>query len=104
MTDSPIFLPADDADSEPFVPSAKYALGRSSKALACLLLVAVGFLGGVGVSHAFNSGSARSNKGNFQTIDGGTGAYSGHSGNGSGSGTGSGRGAGSGTLSGHGGN
>lgn len=90
---------------EPFVPKPKYKLGRATKVLAGVLLVAVGFLGGVAVNSTVNSGSTRAGKGSYQQSGtgtsgrggaGGSGGYSGR-GNGTGTGTSGGTGTGSGT-------
>lgn len=98
---------------EPFVPKPKYKLGRATKVLAGVLLVAVGFLGGVAVNSTVNSGSTRAGKGSYQQSGtgtsgrggaGGSGGYSGYSGrgNGTGSGTGTSGGTGEGTGTGSG--
>jgi len=99
--------PADDDDytddgvNAPFVPRPKYRMGKSTRIMAGVLLVAVGFLGGVAVNKAVDGGQARSSRSQFlnsgQTGFGGTQQGTGTRQRGSGAGTGTGAGTGAGT-------
>ncbi|MFP3578506.1 hypothetical protein [Arthrobacter sp. fls2-241-R2A-200] len=54
-------------DDEPFVPRKRYTPGRSTKVLACVLLVVAGFFGGSVVQKQIDLGNrAGRNVGNFQ--------------------------------------
>jgi hypothetical protein len=52
-------------DDEPFVPRPRYRMGRSTKVMACVLLVAAGAFGGVVVQKAVDAGTARTNRSAF---------------------------------------
>ncbi|MBT2532495.1 hypothetical protein J7E83_10205 [Arthrobacter sp. ISL-48] len=69
-------LPAP-ADEEPFVPRSRYVMGRSTKVMACILLVAAGLFGGSAIQKQIDAGTrgARTNFSNFQGT--GTGASTG---------------------------
>jgi hypothetical protein len=65
------------ADEEPFVPKSRYVMGRSTKVMACILLVAAGVFAGSAIQKQIDTGArgARTNFTNFQGT--GTGAGSG---------------------------
>ncbi|MFI5084571.1 MAG: hypothetical protein ACHP7K_01435, partial [Actinomycetales bacterium] len=76
---------ADEDAQEPFVPRPRYSLHRSTKVLAGILLVAVGFFGGAAVNSAVGGGTGRTPRSQFQNA--GLGGQTGSTQNG-GSGTG----------------
>jgi hypothetical protein len=55
---------------EPFVPKKRFQLGRLTQILLAVLLVAVGFFGGVGVTKLMDAGQARPGRGQFQNLNG----------------------------------
>lgn len=78
---------AGDLPDESFIPRARYKVGRSTKVLACVLLVALGAFGGALTQKAVDGGSARSTRGSQFS----TGGFGGGT-NGAGTGTGAGQG------------
>jgi hypothetical protein len=58
---------------EPFVPKKRFQLGRLTQILLAVLLVAVGFFGGVGVTKLMDAGQTRPGRGQFQNLNGGQG-------------------------------
>ncbi|GAB2722128.1 hypothetical protein ACX801_18355 [Arthrobacter bambusae] len=58
---------------EPFVPKKRFKMGRLTQILLAVLLVAVGFFAGVGVTKAMDAGQARPGRGQFQNFNGGQG-------------------------------
>lgn len=56
---------------EPFVPKKRFQMGRLTQILLAVLLVAVGFFGGVGVTKLMDAGQARPGRGQFQNLNGG---------------------------------
>jgi hypothetical protein len=58
---------------EPFVPKKRYKMGRVTQILLAVLLIAVGFFAGVGVTKAMDAGQARPGRGQFQNFNGGQG-------------------------------
>ncbi|SDP73138.1 hypothetical protein SAMN04487914_13130 [Arthrobacter sp. ok909] len=68
------------ADEEPFIPKSKYVMGRSTKVLACVVLVAAGMFTGSAIQKQIDAGTrgSRSNFGNFQGPGAGTGTGSGN--------------------------
>lgn len=58
---------------EPFVPKKRFQMGRLTQILLAVLLVAVGFFGGVGVTKLMDAGQARPGRGQFQNFNGGQG-------------------------------
>ncbi|MGO4491725.1 hypothetical protein AB4Y86_06510 [Arthrobacter sp. 2YAF22_2] len=80
-------LPADAGDSlmlpvaddEPFVPKSRYVMGRSTKVLVCVVLVAAGMFTGSAIQKQIDAGT-RGPRTNFGTVQGpgaGTGTGSG---------------------------
>lgn len=61
------------SESEPFAPKKRFQLGRLTQVLLAVLLVAVGFFGGVGVTKVMDAGQARPGRGQFQNSNGGQG-------------------------------
>ncbi|MDQ0029841.1 hypothetical protein [Arthrobacter bambusae] len=59
--------------SEPFVPKKRFQMGRLTQILLAILLVAVGFFAGVGVTKAMDAGQTRPGRGQFQNFNGGQG-------------------------------
>lgn len=59
--------------SEPFVPKKRFKMGRLTQILLAVLLVAVGFFAGVGVTKAMDAGQTRPGRGQFQNFNGGQG-------------------------------
>lgn len=59
--------------AEPFVPKKRFKMGRLTQILLAVLLVAVGFFAGVGVTKAMDAGQARPGRGQFQNFNGGQG-------------------------------
>ena len=57
----------DAADDEPFVPKSRYVMGRSTKALVCVALVAGGMFAGSAVQKQIDAGT-RASRGNFGTV------------------------------------
>lgn len=55
---------------EPFVPKKRFKMGRLTQILLAVLLVAVGFFAGVGVTKAMDAGQARPGRGQFQNFNG----------------------------------
>ena len=55
---------------EPFVPKKRFKMGRLTQILLAVLLVAVGFFGGVGVTKLMDAGQARPGRGQFQNFNG----------------------------------
>jgi hypothetical protein len=68
-----------DPEEEPFVPRSRYVMGRSTKILACILLVAAGVFAGSAIQKQIDSGTrgARTNFSTFQGTGAGTGAGTG---------------------------
>ena len=68
-------LPAP-AEEEPFVPKSRYVMGRSTKIMACILMVAAGVFAGSAMQKQVDAGTrgARSNFANFQGSGAGGGA------------------------------
>ncbi|MET3811100.1 hypothetical protein [Arthrobacter sp. UYEF3] len=67
------------ADEEPFIPKSRYVLGRSTKVLVCLVLVAAGMFGGSVIQKQIDAGT-RASRSTFGTVQGpgaGTGSSSG---------------------------
>lgn len=58
---------------EPFVPKKRFQMGRLTQILLAVLLVAVGFFGGVGVTKLMDAGQTRPARGQFQNSNGGQG-------------------------------
>ncbi|WP_255771258.1 hypothetical protein [Pseudarthrobacter sulfonivorans] len=58
---------------EPFVPKKRFKMGRVTQILLAVLLVAVGFFGGVGVTKFMDAGQTRPGRGQFQNLNGGQG-------------------------------
>lgn len=56
---------------EPFVPKKRFQMGRLTQILLAVLLLAVGFFGGVGVTKLMDAGQARPGRGQFQNFNGG---------------------------------
>jgi len=56
---------------EPFVPKKRFHMGRLTQILLAVLLLAVGFFGGVGVTKLMDAGHARSGRSQFQNFNGG---------------------------------
>jgi hypothetical protein len=81
------YVEAGDLPDESFIPRARYKVGRSTKVLACVLLVALGAFGGALTQKAVDGGSARSTRGSQFS----TGGFGGGT-NGTGTGTGAGQG------------
>jgi len=84
----PAALPAaapelPDAADEPFVPRSRYVMGRSTKILVCVALVAGGMFAGSAVQKQIDAGN-RSQRANFGTFQNG-----GNAGSQNGGGTGS---------------
>jgi hypothetical protein len=75
----PLPVPADE---EPFVPQSRYVMGRSTKVLACILLIAAGVFAGSAIQKQIDTGTrgARTNFSNFQGTGTGTGAGTGTAG------------------------
>lgn len=67
------------AEEEPFVPKPRYAMGRSTKVLACVVLVAAGVFAGAAVQKQIDAGDRAARIGNFQGPGAGTGATNGNS-------------------------
>lgn len=63
---------------EPFVPKKRFKMGRLTTILLAVLLVAIGFFAGVGVTKAMDA-QARPGRGQFQNFNGGQG-YNGQGG------------------------
>lgn len=59
--------------AEPFVPKKRFKMGRLTQILLAVLLVAVGFFSGVGVTKAMDAGQGRPGRGQFQNFNGGQG-------------------------------
>lgn len=55
---------------EPFVPKKRFQMGRLTQILLAVLLVAVGFFGGIGVTKLMDAGQARPGRGQFQNFNG----------------------------------
>ncbi|MGO4856636.1 hypothetical protein [Arthrobacter sp. 2MCAF14] len=55
---------------EPFVPKKRFKMGRLTQILLAVLLVAVGFFAGVGVTKLMDAGQARPGRGQFQNFNG----------------------------------
>ncbi|MFH5879203.1 hypothetical protein [Arthrobacter sp. NA-172] len=55
---------------EPFVPKKRYKMGRLTMILLAVLLVAVGFFSGVGVTKLMDAGQTRPGRGQFQNFNG----------------------------------
>ncbi|GAA4051782.1 hypothetical protein GCM10023063_44880 [Arthrobacter methylotrophus] len=55
---------------EPFVPKKRFQMGRLTQILLAVLLVAVGFFAGVGVTKAMDAGQTRPGRGQFQNFNG----------------------------------
>jgi hypothetical protein len=72
----PVLPPVDE---EPFVPKSRYVMGRSTKVLACILLVAAGVFAGSAIQKQIDAGTrgARANFSNFQGTGTATGAGTG---------------------------
>ncbi|MBB6405428.1 hypothetical protein [Arthrobacter sp. AZCC_0090] len=62
---------------EPFVPKKRFQMGRLTQILLAVLLVAVGFFGGVGVTKLMDAGQTRPGRGQFQNFNGGQGGQGG---------------------------
>lgn len=58
---------------EPFVPKKRFQVGRMTQILLAVLLVAVGFFGGVGATKLVDPGQTRPGRGQFQNQNGGQG-------------------------------
>lgn len=58
---------------EPFVPKKRFKMGRLTQILLAVLLLAVGFFAGVGVTKAMDAGQTRPGRGQFQNFNGGQG-------------------------------
>lgn len=58
---------------ESFVPKKRFQMGRLTRILLAVLLVAVGFFGGVGVTKLMDAGQTRPGRGQFQNLNGGQG-------------------------------
>ena len=71
-------LPAP-AEEEPFVPKSRYVMGRSTKVMACILMVTAGLFAGSAIQKQIDAGTraARTNTANFQGNGAGAGAGSG---------------------------
>ncbi len=75
----------EDLPNESFIPRPRYRVGRSTKVLACILLVALGAFGGALTQKAVDGGSARSTRSSQFSTSGpsstpGTGAGTGSTG------------------------
>lgn len=66
---------------EPFAPKKRFKMGRLTTILLAVLLVAVGFFGGVGVTKLMDAGQTRPGRGQFQNFNGGQGGQTGQGGN-----------------------
>ena len=92
----PVPDPVPDPGEEPFVPKSRYVMGRSTKVLACILLVAGGVFAGSAIQKQIDTGTrgARTNFSSFQGTGTGAGTGTGgtqtpgQSGRGGGSGAG----------------
>lgn len=62
---------------EQFVPKKRFQMGRLTQILLAVLLVAVGFFGGVGVTKLMDAGQTRPGRGQFQNFNGGQGGQGG---------------------------
>jgi hypothetical protein len=62
-----LILPA--ADDEPFVPKSRYVMGRSTKVLACVVLVAAGAFAGSAIQKQIDAGT-RASRSTFGTVQG----------------------------------
>ena len=60
-------IPLPPASDEPFVPRARYSMGRSTKILVCVALVMAGGLGGAAVQKGMDAGS-RGTRANFSNV------------------------------------
>ena len=58
---------ADDPADEPFVPKSRYVMGRSTKVLVCVALVAAGMFAGSAVQKQIDAGT-RASRGTFGTV------------------------------------
>ncbi|MCX6499827.1 MAG: hypothetical protein NTU93_13685 [Arthrobacter sp.] len=90
------------ADDEPFIPKSRYVMGRSTKVLVCVVLVAAGMFTGSAIQKQIDAGT-RASRGNFGTVQGpgagtGTGSVSPTPGQGRRSGGTAGGGAGGGAV------
>ncbi|MFJ4207929.1 hypothetical protein ACIPY2_05620 [Paenarthrobacter sp. NPDC089675] len=68
--------PAEAPDAQapdPFVPKKRFKMGRVTQILLAVLLVAVGFFAGVGVTKAMDANQGRQGRGQFQNFNGGQG-------------------------------
>ena len=72
----PLPAPAED---ELFVPKSRYVMGRSTKVMACILMVTAGLFAGSAIQKQIDAGTraARTNTANFQGNGAGAGAGSG---------------------------
>jgi hypothetical protein len=68
-----------EAGDEPFVPKPRYVMGRSTKILVCVLLVAAGVFAGSAVQKQIDARDRAARVGNFQGPGTGTGAGTGNS-------------------------
>jgi hypothetical protein len=68
-------LPAP-AEEEPFVPKSRYVMARSTKVMACVLMVTAGLFAGSAIQKQIDAGTrgARTNIANFQGTGAGSGA------------------------------
>jgi hypothetical protein len=60
-------IPLPPASDEPFVPKARYSMGRSTKILVCVALVMAGGLGGAAVQKGMDAGN-RGTRANFSNV------------------------------------
>lgn len=65
------------ADHEPFVPKPRFVMGRSTRILACVALVAAGAFAGSAVQKQIDTGNRAARFGNFQGPGAGTGSGTG---------------------------
>jgi hypothetical protein len=71
-------LPAP-AEEEPFVPKSRYVMGRSTKVMACILMVTAGLFAGSAIQKQIDAGTraARTNTATFQGNGAGAGSGAG---------------------------
>ena len=71
-------LPAP-AEEEPFVPKSRYVMGRSTRVLACILMVTAGLFAGSAIQKQIDAGTraARTNTATFQGNGAGAGSGAG---------------------------
>jgi hypothetical protein len=71
-------LPAP-VEEEPFVPKSRYVMGRSTKVMACILMVTAGLFAGSAIQKQIDAGTraARTNTANFQGNGAGAGSGAG---------------------------